>query len=187
MPCMPLRVHEMHLKMVDGFFYNQTLRSSYVTTPVHEMQSAFENGRSWLCQTQAPSSSRAGWGDSEGRHKPLLGVQTSRCCRSAVQFLRWLLFGENSCAITLVCVYRGVLTTRWFLYVWEPWVLYNGCGPHFVLFFGNVKILEKSRISMFLMTLHRNTIWILKKEGLGTDVWQFDNRRPLSDWYWKVS
>jgi hypothetical protein len=25
------------------------------------------------CQTQAPSSSRAGWGDSEGRHTPLLG------------------------------------------------------------------------------------------------------------------
>jgi hypothetical protein len=40
-----------------------------------------------LCQTQAPSSSRAGWGDSEGGHKPLLGGQTSRCCRAAVQFL----------------------------------------------------------------------------------------------------
>jgi hypothetical protein len=56
------------------------------------------------CQTQAPSSSRAGWGDSEGRHKPLLGGQTSRCCRAAVQFLRWLLFDKNSCAIIVVCL-----------------------------------------------------------------------------------
>jgi hypothetical protein len=83
---------------------------------------------SWVCQTQALSSSRAGWGDSEGRHKPLLGGQTSKSCRAAVQFRRWLLFGENSCAIIVVCLYRGVLMTRWFLYVWEPWVLDEGCG-----------------------------------------------------------
>jgi hypothetical protein len=35
-------------------------------------------------------------------------------------FYAGLLFGENSCAIIVVCLYRGVLTTRYFLYVWEP-------------------------------------------------------------------
>jgi hypothetical protein len=37
------------------------------------------------------------------------------------------------------------------------------------------------------MTLHSNTIWIKKKEGLGTDVyWQFENRhRPLRPQYFR--
>jgi hypothetical protein len=55
----------------------------------------------------------------------------------------------------------------------------KGCGSIFVLFFGNVEILEKSQISTFRMTLHSNTIWIFFfKDGMGTGVWQFENRCP---------
>jgi hypothetical protein len=78
----------------------------------------------------------------------------------------------------MIFICLGTLSLGWFLYVWEPWVLDKGCCSIFVLFFGNVEILEKSQISTFRMTLHSNTIWIFKKEGMGTDAWQFDNRRP---------